>query len=90
MNRVHMRDLFAADPERFKHFSVKLGDDLLFDYSKNILKPKTLQLLLQLADETGVANAIEQLFTGVAINETENRPVLHTALRNFSGNVVEV
>ncbi len=90
MNRVHMRDLFAADPERFNHFSVKLGDDFLFDYSKNILKPKTLQLLLQLADETGVANAIEQLFTGVAINETENRPVLHTALRNFSGNAVEV
>ena len=90
MNRVHMRDLFSADPERFNHFSVKLGDDFLFDYSKNILKPKTLQLLLQLADETGVANAIEQLFTGVAINETENRPVLHTALRNFSGNAVEV
>lgn len=90
MNRVHMRDLFSADPDRFNHFSVKLGDDFLFDYSKNILKPKTLQLLLQLADETGVANAIEQLFTGVAINETENRPVLHTALRNFSGNAVEV
>jgi glucose-6-phosphate isomerase len=90
MNRVHMRDLFSAYPERFNHFSVKLGDDFLFDYSKNILKPKTLQLLLQLADETGVANATEQLFTGVAINETENRPVLHTALRNFSGNAVEV
>jgi glucose-6-phosphate isomerase len=90
MNRVHMRDLFAADPERFNHFSVKLGDDFLFDYSKNILKPKTLQLLLQLAEETEVANSIEQLFAGVAINETENRPVLHTALRNFSGKAVEV
>lgn len=89
MNRVHMRDLFAADPHRFDQFSVKM-DDLLFDYSKNILKPKTLQLLLQLAEETGVKEAIEQLFTGVAINETEHRPVLHTALRNFSGKPVEV
>lgn len=84
MNRIHMRDLFASDPERFQKFSLK-QDDLIFDYSKNLLQPKTRQLLLQLAEETQLASAIEQLFTGDAINETENRAVLHTALRNFSG-----
>lgn len=83
MNRRHLRDLFSNDPERFQHFSLCL-DQLLFDYSKNIINPRTMQLLLQLADECKVKEAIHDLFAGIKINETEQRSVLHTALRNFS------
>ncbi len=83
MNRRHMRDLFSTDPERFQKFSLCL-DQLLFDYSKNIINPRTMQLLLQLADECNLKESIHHLFAGIKINETEQRPVLHTALRNFS------
>ncbi|MDD2791825.1 MAG: glucose-6-phosphate isomerase [Sediminibacterium sp.] len=83
MSRRHMKDLFAADPERFQKFSLCL-DQLVFDYSKNVIQPKTLQLLLQLAEECKLGEAIHELFAGIKINETEQRPVLHTALRNFS------
>lgn len=83
MNRRHMRDLFAADPERFKKFSL-VFNDILFDYSKNIINQKTLQLLLQLADDCKLKEAIHEMFAGIKINETEHRSVLHTALRNFS------
>ena len=82
MNRRHMRDLFAADPDRFKKFSITLGD-ILFDYSKNIINEKTLKLLLQLAEDCNVKQAIAEQFAGAPINETENRAVLHTALRSF-------
>ena len=82
MNRRHMRDLFASDPDRFKKFSITLGD-ILFDYSKNIINEKTLKLLLQLAEDCNVKQAITEQFTGIAINETENRAVLHIALRSF-------
>jgi glucose-6-phosphate isomerase len=82
MNRRHMRDLFASDPDRFKKFSITLGD-ILFDYSKNIINEKTLKLLLQLAEDCNVKQAIAEQFAGVPINETENRAVLHTALRSF-------
>ena len=82
MNRRHMRDLFASDPDRFKKFSITLGD-ILFDYSKNIINEKTLKLLLQLAEDCNVKQSIAEQFAGIAINETENRAVLHTALRSF-------
>ena len=82
-----MKDLFAADPNRFETYSIK-QDGVLFDYSKNIISEKTLQLLFQLAKECGLDKAIEAQFSGKAINETENRAVLHTALRNFSGQPV--
>lgn len=78
-----MKDLFAADPERFQHFSLCL-DQLVFDFSKNIINPKTMQLLFQLAEECQLSEAIRDQFAGIKINETENRSVLHTALRNFS------
>lgn len=84
---VQMKDLFYNDPERFKRFSIQFGD-LLFDYSKNIVTENTVELLLQLAGECKLKDAIEAMFTGEKINETENRAVLHTALRNFSGNPV--
>jgi glucose-6-phosphate isomerase len=89
MNRRHMRDLFAADPDRFKKFSITLGD-ILFDYSKNIINEKTLKLLLQLAEDCNVKQAIAEQFAGVAINETENRAVLHTALRSFDSTPILV
>ncbi|MBA3518310.1 MAG: glucose-6-phosphate isomerase, partial [Rhizobiales bacterium] len=76
----HLRDLFAGDPERFSRFSLRL-DDLTLDYSKNRIVPETLPLLLNLADAAGVAELRDAMFAGAPINLTENRPVLHVALR---------
>ena len=87
MQRMKMKTLFENDPERFTKFSLHFND-ILFDYSKNIITPKTLQLLMLLAEECHVKDAIEAMFGGETINETENRQVLHTALRNFSGKPV--
>jgi glucose-6-phosphate isomerase len=89
MSRKHMKDLFANDPKRFEQYSIQTTD-ILFDYSKNIITDKTMQLLLQLAEECGLSKAIDAQFQGKAINETENRAVLHTALRNRSGSPVLV
>src|SRR5215210_4697462 len=83
MQRTHLRKLFSADADRFNKFST-LFEDILFDYSKNIINNKTLQLLLQLAEECRIKDGIEAMFNGEKINETENRSVLHVALRNFS------
>jgi glucose-6-phosphate isomerase len=80
---VKMKQLFATDSSRFEKYHIQLGD-ILFDYSKNIATDKTWKLLLQLAKETKVKEAINAMFKGDVINETENRAVLHTALRNFS------
>lgn len=82
---VKMKDLFSTDEKRFETFSLQLGD-IYFDYSKNIITSETVQLLLQLAEECQLKNGIEAMFSGDKINATENRAVLHTALRNFSGN----
>src|SRR3984957_15860941 len=87
MKGVHMRSLFAAEPNRFDHHSLKL-DDILFDYSKNIFNEKTLDLLRSLAAESKLKEATEAMFTGEKINQTEDRSVLHTALRNLSGTPV--
>lgn len=81
MKQVHMRDLFAQDPARAKQFSLQFND-IFVDYSKNIITSETIRLLLDLAEETGLRDAISKVFAGDVINETENRPVLHTALRN--------
>src|SRR5690606_747669 len=77
----HLRDLFQADPERFEKFSISYGD-ILFDYSKNRINDETFALLIQLARECKLEDAIKSMFSGELINETENRAVLHTALRN--------
>lgn len=84
MKNVHMRELFRDDPDRFTKFSNRVNE-ILFDYSKNIITDKTIRLLLNLADDCRLSTAIEAMFNGDKINEMENRPVLHTALRNFSG-----
>src|SRR5215471_18710266 len=83
MRRASMKKMFQEDPERFQKFSTGI-DDILFDYSKNIINEKTMSLLLQLAEECKVKDGIEAMFNGDKINETENRSVLHVALRNFS------
>ncbi|MFT3980586.1 MAG: glucose-6-phosphate isomerase [Ferruginibacter sp.] len=82
--KTKMKDLFAADAQRFAQFSLGF-QDIFFDYSKNIINKETITLLLQLAEECGLKQGIEAMFTGEKINVTENRAVLHTALRNFSG-----
>jgi glucose-6-phosphate isomerase len=86
---VHMKSLFAADPARFERFSIH-WNDILVDYSKNRITEETLGLLMELAGECGLSEAIERMFSGDAINETENRAVLHTALRNRAGSPVVV
>jgi glucose-6-phosphate isomerase len=81
IREVHMRDLFARDAERFNKFSLRFND-ILVDYSKNRITDETIDLLIGLARETGVGDAIEKMFAGDRINETEGRSVLHVALRN--------
>ena len=76
----HLKDLFRADPDRAGAFTIK-WENFLVDYSKNRITRGTRDLLLQLARETGLEKAIDQYFTGDAINRTEGRAVLHTALR---------
>lgn len=86
---VHMRDLFAGDEQRAAKFSLR-WKDFLFDYSKNRINQTTIDLLTQLANECGLRTAIDAQFAGEAINATEGRSVLHTALRNRSNTPVFV
>jgi glucose-6-phosphate isomerase len=87
MMAMQLKQLFATDSNRFSNYSLREGD-ILFDYSKNIINTTTLSLLKQLAVECQLPTAIEAMFTGEPINETEKRSVLHTALRNVSGKPV--
>ncbi|MEH0008194.1 MAG: glucose-6-phosphate isomerase [Flavobacteriales bacterium] len=80
MRRTHLRELFH-DANRFEKFHCKTAD-ILFDFSKNLITSETLGLLLSLAEECQVSDAVKRQFSGDAINETENRSALHTALRN--------
>ncbi len=81
IKNVEMRDLFDADDNRAAKFTLKL-DNLIFDYSKNRITERTIKHLLRLAQDTGVPEKIQAMFRGDKINFTENRAVLHTALRN--------
>lgn len=83
MRERHMESLFASDENRFADFSLPF-ENILVDYSKNIITEETLHLLRDLATEMQLKDAIEQLFSGEKINRTENRAVLHIALRNRS------
>ncbi|MFW2438183.1 MAG: glucose-6-phosphate isomerase [Arenicellales bacterium] len=78
---VHMRELFINQPDRFKDFSIS-WQDLFLDYSKNRITEETMQLLVELAREGGIPEAIESMFQGEKINTTEGREVLHSALRS--------
>ncbi|HNA83883.1 MAG TPA: glucose-6-phosphate isomerase, partial [Thiobacillaceae bacterium] len=86
---LHLRTLFAKDKKRAERFSLQL-DDLLLDYSKNLVRPQTLRLLVRLAREVGVEALRDAMFAGEKLNLTENRAVLHTALRNRSDRPVLV
>ena len=87
--RTHMRQLFADDADRFEKFSLRF-EDILVDFSKNRITEETRALLLRLAEETKVNEAIEAMFSGEAINQTEGRAVLHIALRNRSNTPIEI
>ena len=82
--------LFAEDPSRFDQFSAQFGADILLDYSKNLITKETKEKLLALADETCLSEAISAMFKGDAINQTEQRSVLHIALRNRSNTPILV
>ena len=82
-NDFDLKTLFEYNPDRFNQFSVK-REGYLFDYSKNLLDSRTKELLIQLAEECQLKDAIDKMFSGDKINETEGRAVLHTALRDFS------
>jgi glucose-6-phosphate isomerase len=89
METVHMRDLFVDDPERFDRFSLRLNG-MLLDYSKNRITPDTMRMLLDLVRRQDVEGWRDRMFAGEKINTTENRAVLHTALRNRSDRPVMV
>ncbi|WP_407332012.1 glucose-6-phosphate isomerase [Enterovibrio sp. 27052020O] len=82
--------LFASDANRFDKFSVRFGDGILLDYSKNLISEQTLDKLFALADETQLKDAIAAMFRGDKINQTEDRAVLHVALRNRSNTPIMV
>lgn len=81
MEKLHMRDLFSEDPDRFEKFTIRFGD-MLLDYSKNRITVETMDLLIDLAGEADVKGWREKMFSGQKINNTEGRSVLHVALRN--------
>ena len=89
MQNASMKTLFGNDAERAQKFHIQ-WQDFLIDYSKNIITPETVDLLLQLASETQLKDAITKYFSGDAINQTENRAVLHTALRAPESAIVTV
>jgi glucose-6-phosphate isomerase len=84
-----LRDLFEQDPQRAERFSLQVAD-LHIDYSKNLITPETVEVLVDLARQADVEKKRDAMFAGERINTTENRAVLHTALRNRSGKAVEV
>jgi len=89
ISTVHMREMFAADTDRFKKFSLQFKD-ILLDYSKNRVTEETIRLLFDLARQSGLDDAIASMFSGEKINNTEHRSVLHVALRNRSDRPIMV
>ncbi|SFR15533.1 MULTISPECIES: glucose-6-phosphate isomerase [unclassified Enterobacter] len=90
MKDVSIADLFAKDADRFSQFSATFNDSMLVDFSKNRITAETLSLLQDLAKETDLASAIKSMFAGEKINRTEDRAVLHVALRNRSNTPIIV
>lgn len=87
---IHMRDLFANDADRFANFSLTFNEKILFDFSKNRITENTLLKLLDLSKETKLSSAINSMFSGEKINRTEDRAVLHIALRNRSNSPIKL
>ncbi|QCI26516.1 glucose-6-phosphate isomerase [Buchnera aphidicola] len=90
IKNLHMVDLFCNDINRFKNFSIIFKDKILFDFSKNRITLETMKKLFNLAKEINLLESIEEMFTGEKINKTENRSVLHVALRNRSNTSILV
>ncbi|CAB9506397.1 Glucose-6-phosphate isomerase [Seminavis robusta] len=86
---TQMKELFKSDPERFSKLSLKF-EDILFDYSKNRVTEETMDLLYKLAEQQNVKGLAEKMFSGEKINATEDRAVLHVALRNQSNSPILV
>src|SRR5712691_5511697 len=89
VSKLHLRQLFADDPKRGQRMAIE-AVGLYLDYSKNRVTDETLNLLLQLAEESGLRQRIDAMFSGEKINRTENRAVLHTALRAPHGTSILV
>jgi glucose-6-phosphate isomerase len=89
MEGVHLRDLFAEDPDRGRTLTLEAGD-LYLDYSKNLTTRETMELLVSLAERSGLRRRIDAMFAGERINVTEGRPALHVALRAPRDEVIEV
>ena len=89
IEQTPLKELFTADSERFEKYSIRF-EDILVDYSKNLVNEKTKAALIALANECELDDAIERMFTGDLINKTENRAVLHVALRNRSNTPIAV
>ena len=85
----HMRDLFEQDPERAQRYWLQVGG-ISVDYSKNRINDQILADLIELAKQAGLPERMKQMFSGEKINQTENRSVLHIALRNRSNRKIEV
>ena len=89
IGRQHLRKLFAEDPKRGERMTTEdIG--LFLDYSKNRITGQTLKLLIQLANQAGLKNRIEAMFSGEKINVTEGRAVMHVALRAPKGSKIMV
>lgn len=86
---THLKELFAADPERFQKYSLKF-EEVLVDYSKNLVDSEIMESLFEMAEECGLKEATESMFTGQKINATEDRAVLHVGLRNRSNTPIIV
>lgn len=87
IKETELRDLFAKDPQRFNKFHLTFNDFLL-DYSKNRISQQTINLLIELAEECDLKQAIKAMFSGEHINQTEDRAVMHTALRSSADTVL--
>ncbi len=90
LEQVEIKDLFVQNPDRFNQFSLELKPNFLIDFSKNLLTEETIIDLIALADECELAKAIDAMFSGEKINATENRAVLHVALRDSSSEEIIV
>src|ERR1051326_9574538 len=89
LQNVHLRQLFAEDPDRGEQFAVETAG-IYLDYSKNRITDETIRLLIQLAQECSLSERIEAMFHGQKINVTEDRAVLHVALRTLRDDVIIV
>ena len=89
MEYVSIKEMFSNDNKRVEKFNIE-WQDFIIDYSKNKISEETIAILIELAEEVGLKSAIESYFSGEAINQTENRAVLHTALRANENDVVLV